>query len=156
MASGPPEPHSAPVPDWLRFARALQGIAQTGLTYARDPFDRERYEQIRTLAAEIAAAGTDGDIETIRAFFASEQGYPTPKLDVRAAVIVQDRILLVREHDDGGWTMPGGWADVGESAAESVVRETREEAGPRGPRREADRAVRARASRPSVSPGVQP
>jgi ADP-ribose pyrophosphatase YjhB (NUDIX family) len=133
MASGPPEPQPGPVPtpapDWLRFARALQSIAQAGLTYAQDPFDRERYEQIRTVAAEIAAAGTDAPVETIRGFFASERGYPTPKLDVRAAVIVEDRILLVQEHDDGGWTMPGGWADIGESAAESVVRETREEAG---------------------------
>jgi len=124
MASAPPEP-----PDWLRFARALQSIAQAGLTYARDPYDRERYEQIRAVAAEIAATGTDAPAEVIRGFFASERGYLTPKLDVRAAVIVERRILLVQERDDGGWTMPGGWADIGESAAESVVRETREEAG---------------------------
>jgi ADP-ribose pyrophosphatase YjhB (NUDIX family) len=116
-------------PDWLRFARALQSIAQAGLTYARDPYDHERYEQIQALAAEIAAAGTDTPVERIQDFFASERGYLTPKLDVRAAVILEGRILLVRERDDGGWTMPGGWADIGESAAESVVRETREEAG---------------------------
>ncbi len=116
-------------PDWLRVTRALQSIAQAGLTYSRDPYDRERYAQIQTLAAELAAAGTDTPVERIRDFFASERGYPTPKLDVRAAVIVEDRILLVQERDDGGWTMPGGWADIGESAAESVVRETREEAG---------------------------
>ncbi len=125
MASGPPEPP----PEWLRVARALQSIAQAGLTYAQDPYDRERYEQIQTLAAEIAATGTDAPVQRIRDFFASERGYATPKLDVRAAVIVEQRILLVQERDDGGWTMPGGWADIGESAAESVVRETREEAG---------------------------
>ena len=133
MACEPPEPHPAivptPPPDWLHYARTLQSIAQAGLTYAQDPFDRERYEQIRSVAAEIAAAGTDVPVQTIRGFFASERGYPTPKLDVRAAVIVEERILLVQERDDGGWTMPGGWADIGESAAESVVRETREEAG---------------------------
>ncbi len=126
-----PEPRreAGSPPDWLTVARALQSIAQAGLTYAQDPFDRERYEQIRTVAAEIAASGTDAPIETIRGFFASERGYPTPKLDVRAAVIVKNRILLVQERDDGGWTMPGGWADIGESAAESVIRETWEEAG---------------------------
>jgi ADP-ribose pyrophosphatase YjhB (NUDIX family) len=81
------------------------------------------------VAAEIAAAGSEGDVDEILAFFASERGYPTPKVDVRAAAIVGERILLVKESDDGGWALPGGWADVGESAAEAVVRETREEAG---------------------------
>jgi ADP-ribose pyrophosphatase YjhB (NUDIX family) len=104
-------------------------VAQAGLTYARDPYDLERYRDVRRVAAEIAAAGSAGDSERIAHFFASERGYPTPKVDVRAAVIAQDRILLVREREDGGWTMPGGWADVGESAGEAAVRETREEAG---------------------------
>jgi ADP-ribose pyrophosphatase YjhB (NUDIX family) len=116
-------------PDWLRWSRALQAIAQTGLLYAEDPFDVERYSEVRRLAAEIAAAGSNGDMQLIERFFSSERGYPTPKLDVRAAVISDGQILLVREQDDGGWSMPGGWTDVGESAAESVVRETREEAG---------------------------
>lgn len=118
-------------PEWLRWARALQGVAQAGLTYAADPYDRERYREVRRIAAEIAARGSDGDAERIAGFFASERGYPTPKVDVRAAVIDENRILLVRERDDGGWTMPGGWADVGESAAEAAVRETREESGVR-------------------------
>ena len=115
-------------PQWVRWSRALQGIAQAGLTYAQDPYDLERYREVRRVAAEIAAHGSDGDVEQILGFFASERGYPTPKIDVRAAVIAEDRILLVQERDDGGWTMPGGWADVGESAAEAAVRETREEA----------------------------
>jgi ADP-ribose pyrophosphatase YjhB (NUDIX family) len=109
--------------------RALQSIAQAGLTYGRDPYDIERYRDVRRIAAEIAGAASGGDAERIEAFFASQRGYPTPKIDVRAAVIVRGRILLVQERDDGCWSMPGGWADVGESAAESVVRETREEAG---------------------------
>jgi ADP-ribose pyrophosphatase YjhB (NUDIX family) len=125
--TAPPE-RSNP-PDWLRWSRALQGIAQAGLTYAQDPYDLERYRDVRRVAAEIAAHGSGGDIEQITGFFASERGYPTPKIDVRAAVIADERILLVQERDDGGWTMPGGWADVGESAAEAAVRETREEAG---------------------------
>jgi ADP-ribose pyrophosphatase YjhB (NUDIX family) len=122
-------PHAADTPDWLRWARALQGIAQAGLTYAQDPYDLERYRDVRRVAAEIAAHGSGTDVEHITGFFSSQHGYPTPKIDVRAAVIADQRILLVRERDDGGWTMPGGWADVGESAAEAAVRETREEAG---------------------------
>jgi ADP-ribose pyrophosphatase YjhB (NUDIX family) len=114
---------------WLDWVRALQSIAQAGLTYTRDPHDLERYRDIRRIAAEIGAAGSAGDADAIEGFFASQHGYPTPKIDVRAAVIDEDRILLVRERDDGRWSMPGGWADVGESAAEAVVRETREEAG---------------------------
>jgi ADP-ribose pyrophosphatase YjhB (NUDIX family) len=80
------------------------------------------------VAAEIAAAGTGADPDAIERFFTSERGYPTPKVDVRAAVIVEDRILLVRERDDRGWALPGGWADLGESAAQTAERETREEA----------------------------
>jgi ADP-ribose pyrophosphatase YjhB (NUDIX family) len=109
--------------------RALQSVAQAGLTYAGDSYDLLRYADVQRIAAEIAAHHTDGDPATIAAFFASERGYPTPKIDVRAAVIVEDRILLVQERDDALWTMPGGWADIGESAAEAAVRETHEEAG---------------------------
>jgi ADP-ribose pyrophosphatase YjhB (NUDIX family) len=120
----------APVaPAWLEWVRALQSIAQAGLTYGRDPYDIERYRHVRRIAAEIAGAASGGAGERIEAFFASQRGYPTPKIDVRAAVIVKGRILLVQELDDGCWSMPGGWADVGESAAESAIRETREEAG---------------------------
>ena len=124
------EPADAPVsPRWLQWSRRLQTVAQAGLTHARDPFDLERYRDVRRIAAEIAAAGSDGNVDAIQGFFASERGYPTPKVDVRAAVIVQERILLVKERDDGGWSLPGGWADVGESAGEAAVRETLEETG---------------------------
>lgn len=117
------------VPRWLEWVRRLQSIAQAGVTYARDPYDLERYRQVASIAAEIAAEHSTEDASLIGRFFASEHGYPTPKIDVRAAVVVDGRILLVQERDDGRWSMPGGWADIGESAAESVVRETREEAG---------------------------
>jgi ADP-ribose pyrophosphatase YjhB (NUDIX family) len=128
--SSPPSPDAVPEPpDWLRWARALQSVAQAGLTYAQDPYDLARYRDVQRVAAEIAAAGSAGNPETIANFFASDRGYPTPKVDVRAAVIADQRILLVREREDGCWTMPGGWADVGESAAEAAVRETQEEAG---------------------------
>lgn len=129
MGGGPDEAHGPSAPRWLEWTRSLQSIAQAGLTYARDPFDIERYEQLREVTAEIAAYGAEADPGLIRGFFASQQGYPTPKIDVRAAVVVEDRILLVKERDDGRWSMPGGWADIGESASEAAVRETSEEAG---------------------------
>lgn len=120
---------TGPAPRWLQWTRRLQSVAQAGLTYAQNPYDLERYQEIRRVAAEIAATGSLQRVDAVEAFFASQRGYPTPKVDVRAAVISEGRILLVRELDDGRWALPGGWADVGESAGEAVVRETREEAG---------------------------
>ena len=116
-------------PDWLRWVKRLQAIAQDGLTYARDGYDLGRYEQLRELAAEILAAHSTGSIERPRELLELETGPATPKVDVRAAVFRGGRILLVKESDDGGWAVPGGWADVGESAAEGAVREVYEEAG---------------------------
>jgi len=116
-------------PFWLVLARELRAIAQTGLTFAADRFDRQRYERIRELAATIVARGAAAEIEPIVDLFRIDSGYATPKVDVRGAAFVDDRILLVREISDGGWTMPGGWADVNQSAAQSVVREVAEESG---------------------------
>lgn len=118
-------------PDWLLWARQLQGIAQSGLHFTKDPYDRERYDQIRALASEIMAhhSGTPADL--IDALFANESGYATPKVEVRAAVFDETgRILLVREVlDQNRWTLPGGWADVNITPAENVVKEVREESG---------------------------
>lgn len=114
---------------WLAWAQRLSAIAQTGLAYAPPVYDRERYEQIREIAAEILAGYSDEPIETVRGLISADDGYATPKVDVRAAVFQGDRLLYVRETEDGLWTLPGGWADVGQSAAESVVREVREESG---------------------------
>jgi hypothetical protein len=101
-------------PDWLIWTRELQAIAQTGLTFVRDPYDRERYEMLRGLASRIMAAYTATSADRIEALFAGESGDATPKLDVRGAVFDnQNRLLMVREVADGGrWTFPGGWADV--------------------------------------------
>jgi len=117
------------IPDWLHWAQQLQAIAQNGLTYALGDYDRERYQQIRDIANQILEAQTGEPAARFEAAFAMEQGYSTPKVDVRAAVIRDRRILLVREREDGCWTLPGGWADIGQSPAESVVREVREESG---------------------------
>lgn len=118
-------------PDWLRWTRELQAIAQTGLAFVRDPYDRERYEKLRSLASTIMAAHTSARAERIEALFAGESGYATPKIDVRGAAFDKGgRVLMVRELADGGrWTLPGGWADVNLTAAESVIKEVREESG---------------------------
>ena len=114
---------------WLEWVQRLQAIAQTGLTYARDPFDVERYEVVREVAAEMASTHSDADLPHVRDLFAGEVGHATPKVDVRAVVFRGDAILLVRERTEGRWTLPGGWADIGESAGEAVVREAYEESG---------------------------
>ncbi len=123
------EPTPEAEPFWLVLARELRAIAQTGLTFTQDRFDRQRYERLRELAATIVARGTGAELEPLVDLFKIHSGYATPKVDVRAAAFDEGRILLVREISDGGWTMPGGWADVNQSAAECVVREVAEESG---------------------------
>ncbi|HWQ11336.1 MAG TPA: NUDIX hydrolase N-terminal domain-containing protein, partial [Roseiflexaceae bacterium] len=116
-------------PKWIAWARRLQAIAQTGLTFTRDRYDAERYEEVRAIAAEIAAAQSGAELAMVRALFAHDAGYTTPKVDVRAAIFRDDAILLVRERADGLWTLPGGWADPGDSPARAVEREVLEETG---------------------------
>lgn len=116
-------------PQWLTWARQIQAIAQNGLAYSTNGYDIERYEQLQALAAAIMAAHTDGDIPMLRELFRGEQGYATPKVDVRGAVFREGKLLLVQERADGGWTLPGGWADVGDAPAAAVVREIAEESG---------------------------
>ena len=114
----------------LAWAKKLQAIAQTGLTFARDQYDIERYQSVRQIAAEMLAANSTGLSSTqLVDLFASEVGYATPKIDVRAAVFADKGLLLVRERSDGGWTLPGGWADVGDSPSVAAVREVKEESG---------------------------
>jgi len=118
-------------PDWLTWTREMQAIAQTGLTFVKDPYDRERYEHLRELSSRIMATHTGADVARIEALFAGETGYATPKIDVRGAAFdAEGRILMVREVADGGrWTLPGGWADVNLTPAENVAKEVFEESG---------------------------
>jgi ADP-ribose pyrophosphatase YjhB (NUDIX family) len=115
--------------DRLSLAKRIQAIAQTGLAYAQNDYDAERYRELREIAAALMASPETEVTALAAALFAAERGYATPKVDVRAAVFEDGRLLLVRESSDGGWTFPGGWAEVGQSAAESVEREVREESG---------------------------
>lgn len=116
---------------WIDWAQRLNAIAQNGLHFAATPVhDLHRYEQVRSIAAEMIAAGGAAEPSRVRAMFAAEAGYATPKIEVRGVVFRDEKILLVRERaDDDRWTLPGGWADIGESPSEAVVREVREESG---------------------------
>ena len=114
---------------WADWASRLNAIAQNGLTYSHNPFDIERYTSVRNIAAEIIAEHTGVEATVVRDFFAREEGYATPKVDVRGVVFRDRALLLVKEPDDGFWSLPGGWADVGESPREAVVREVFEESG---------------------------
>jgi len=116
-------------PKWLEWARSLQAIAQNGLTYAREPFDLQRYAAVRAIASEIMAHYSDLEPAQVADLFARETGHATPKVDVRGVVFHHNAVLLVREREDRRWSLPGGWADVGESPSAAVVREIREEAG---------------------------
>lgn len=118
-------------PDWLIWARELLATAQTGLAFTKDPYDKERYESLRRLGARIMAGHTGADRTRIEALFEEEIGYATPKVGVRGAVFdAEGRVLMVRESlDNHRWTLPGGWAEVNQTPAQSVVREVFEESG---------------------------
>jgi ADP-ribose pyrophosphatase YjhB (NUDIX family) len=116
-------------PQWVEWARRLRTMAQTGLTYTRDPYDIERYRAIADIAVEMMAIGSETDLAVVRDLFAHAVGHATPMVDVRVAAFRDGQVLLVRERRDGRWSLPGGWADVGESPSEAAAREAREESG---------------------------
>ncbi|HEY2684197.1 MAG TPA: NUDIX hydrolase [Steroidobacteraceae bacterium] len=116
-------------PHWLKIAREMSAMAQTGLTFTKDPFDRQRYERLRELSALMLAQGSEEDYAAILDSLNREYGYATPKVDVRGAAFRDGKILMVREISDGLWTLPGGWADINQSAGACVVREINEESG---------------------------
>lgn len=116
---------------WLKWAREIQALSQSGLYYSENDYQQERYRRLSEIAAEIMSAHTGIPVEKFGLGFANQlaQGYATPKVDVRGACFRDGQLLLVRERSDGGWCMPGGWADVGEVPSQMVEREVREEAG---------------------------
>ena len=113
---------------WLDWAVELQSLAQAGLFYGKDKFDLERYERIREIAAEMISYKSEIPVEKVKDLFCNEIGYQTPKLDTRAAIFQNDKILLVQENN-GSWSLPGGWVDVNVSVKENTVKEVKEEAG---------------------------
>lgn len=113
---------------WFSWSQELQFLAQAGLAYTTNAFDKERFERIREISAEILTYKTDLPNEKVTDLFCSETGFQTPKLDTRAAIFENDKILLVQEND-GRWSLPGGWVDVSESIASNTIKEVFEEAG---------------------------
>ena len=113
---------------WLDFAIRIQSIAQAGLQYGKDKYDKERYNELRKIAAEMMAAKTDLPVEKVYGLFCNESGYQTPKIDTRAAVFIDGKILLVHENN-GTWSLPGGWCDVDQSIASNTEKEVFEETG---------------------------
>ncbi len=116
-------------PKWLEWAREIEALAQTGLHYAENEYQRQRYHRLMEIAAEIVIEHSNLEFSSLIETFNHQIGYATPRVDVRGAVFKDKRILLVRERMDGGWTLPGGWADVGDVPSQAAEREVREEAG---------------------------
>ena len=111
----------------INMAMELQSIAQNGLAYTRDAFDKERFERVREISAEIMAMKTELPLEKVKNVFCGEYGYQTPKLDTRAAIFQDGKILLVKEQ--GGWSLPGGWCDYNQRPASNTMKVAKEEAG---------------------------
>lgn len=117
-------------PRWLEWAREIQALAQSGYHYSgENPFHKQRYQRLSEIAAEIIAEHSVLAYQPVVDVFNAQIGYATPRVDVRAAVFQEDRLLMVRERMDGGWTLPGGWADVGDLPSAAAEREVWEEAG---------------------------
>ena len=113
---------------WLKWAMEIQAMAQSGLAYTTNVYDIERYERLRELSAEMIAEKSDIPLGKVKDLFCSETGYQTPKLDTRAAVFKDGKILLTHENN-GTWSLPGGWCDVLESVRSNTVKEVKEETG---------------------------
>jgi len=116
-------------PKWLAWAREIYSLSQSGLTYSENEYDRERYRRLQEITAEIIASQAEVSKEGALESFSMQAGYITPKIDVRGAVIQENKILLIQERADGKWAMPGGWADLGNAPASVAEREVWEESG---------------------------
>jgi ADP-ribose pyrophosphatase YjhB (NUDIX family) len=117
------------MPSTFDLARRLLAISQTGLHYSSEEYERERYREVAEIGAQLAALTAPDDAHKIAALWAAEQGYATPKVDVRGAIFRGDTVLLVRERVDGKWTLPGGWADVNDTPSLAVEKEIEQESG---------------------------
>jgi len=114
---------------WLEWAQRIQALSQAGLAFSKDVFDLERFEELRTISAEIMKEHTDLEMEKIKDLFTNETGYQTPKFDVRGVVFKDNKLLMIKEKLDGHWAMPGGFCEIGLSPSENIVKEIREESG---------------------------
>ncbi|MCG8502912.1 MAG: NUDIX hydrolase [Firmicutes bacterium] len=115
--------------EWLELAKKIQAIAQAGLAYSSNKYDIERYEELRDISVGVMGRFTETEMDKVKELFANEEGYQTPKVDVRGVVFKDHKILMVQEQIDGCWSLPGGWADIGLTPKEVVVKEVKEESG---------------------------
>lgn len=113
---------------WLELIIEIQSLAQNGLAYTNNVYDKERFGRLRDISAEMLSMKSDLSLEKVKDLFCNEKGYQTPKLDTRAVIFKDDKILLVKENN-GTWSLPGGWVDVLESVASNTVKEAKEETG---------------------------
>lgn len=114
---------------WLNWAKRLQALAQAGLTYSKDIYDLERFQELRKISVEIMSEYTELGKEKVENLFANETGYQTPKIDVRGVIFNENKLLMVQERLDGYWSLPGGWGDIGLTPSEVAVKEVKEESG---------------------------
>jgi ADP-ribose pyrophosphatase YjhB (NUDIX family) len=114
---------------WLEWAQRIQALSQSGLAFSKDIYDIERYEELRMISAEIMQEHTGLDMQKIKDLFMNDTGYQTPKVDVRGVIFQDDEILMVKEKIDDRWSLPGGFCDIGLSAAENIIKEIKEESG---------------------------
>ena len=113
-----------------RIGIKLAALAQVGLTFAADDYDRDRYQQVGRLAAELLSALSGRPADEFAVELGRDGGYATPKIDVRGVIFDDhERVLLMREKSDGRWSLPGGWADPGDAPSAAVTREILEETG---------------------------
>ncbi len=111
----------------IKLAMELQSIAQNGLTYTKDLYDKERFERVREISAQFMSMKTGFSLERVKDIFCNETGYQTPKIETRAAMFSKNKILLVKEQEK--WALPGGWVDYNETIASSTIKEVKEETG---------------------------
>jgi ADP-ribose pyrophosphatase YjhB (NUDIX family) len=120
---------TSPAPKWIAWAREIFSLSQAGLAYSKNPFDVDRYKRLQEIAAEMIANESEVTEDSVLQSFSMQAGYATPKIDVRGAVVRDGKILLVQEASDGKWSMPGGWAELGNAPASVAEREVWEESG---------------------------
>ena len=114
------------------FAKAMQrmlAITDTGLTYTKDPFDRERYEDLRQILWSVLQDQTELNQEELTAILKPTGSYATPLMDVRAWIVQDQKICLVRGQGEDTWALPGGFGEVGYSPKENIRKEVQEETG---------------------------
>ncbi|OJE46619.1 ADP-ribose pyrophosphatase [Bacillus proteolyticus] len=114
---------------WIDWVKQIQSIAQAGLMYSKDVYDIERFQQLRDISVSMMSHYTNTDWEVVVNLFASETGYQTPKVDIRAVIFQNEKLLFVKEKSDRKWALPGGWADIGYTPTEVAAKEVLEETG---------------------------